>query len=45
MSSGKVLQHIGEAIMQRRGQTTTFQERIVISELAEVGHTDPEIAA
>ena len=31
--------------MQRRGQTTTFQERIVISELAEGGHTDPEIAA
>ncbi len=31
--------------MQRRGQKTTFQERIVISELAEGGHTDPEIAA
>ena len=31
--------------MHRRGQKTTFQERIVISELAEVGHTDPEIAA
>ena len=31
--------------MHRRGQKTTFQERILISELAEVGHTDPEIAA
>jgi len=30
--------------MQRRGQKTTFQERIVISELAEAGHSDPEIA-
>ena len=31
--------------MHSRGQTTTFQERILISELAEGGHTDPEIAA
>lgn len=30
--------------MHRRGQKTTFQERILISELAEAGHTDPEIA-
>jgi transposase InsO family protein len=45
MSSGKVLQRTGEDIMHRRGQKTTFQERIVISELAEVGHSDPEIAA
>ncbi len=45
MSSRKVLKRAGEDIMHRRGQKTTFQERIVISELAEVGHTDPEIAA
>jgi transposase len=45
MSSGKVLQQTGEGIMQRRGQKTTFQERILISELAEGGHTDAEIAA
>ena len=31
--------------MHRRGQKTTFEERIVISELAEAGHSDPEIAA
>lgn len=31
--------------MHLRGQTTTFQERLLISELAEGGHTDPEIAA
>ena len=31
--------------MYRRGHKTTFQERIVISELATAGHTDPEIAA
>lgn len=26
--------------MHRRGQRTTFQERILISEQAEAGHTD-----
>lgn len=31
--------------MHLRGQTTTFQERLLIIELAEGGHTDPEIAA
>jgi hypothetical protein len=31
--------------MQRRGQKTTFQERILISELAERGKADPEIVA
>src|SRR5260370_21892813 len=45
MSSGKVLQRTGEDIMHRRGQKTTFQERIVISELAEGEHSGPEIAA
>ena len=45
MSTGIVLQYTGEDIVHRRGQKTTFQERILISELAEVGHTDPEIAA
>jgi hypothetical protein len=43
MSSGKVLQLTGEDIMQRRGQKTTFQERIVVSELAEGGHTDQRL--
>ena len=45
MSSRKVLQRTGEDIMHRRGQKTTFQERILISELAEEGHNDPKIAA
>lgn len=30
--------------MRRRGQTTTFQERLEIGEKAEVGYSDPEIA-
>jgi transposase len=44
MSSGSVLSQRGEDIMQRRGQKTTFQERLLMSELAEAGHNDPEIA-
>ena len=31
--------------MLRRGQTTTFQERLVITERAAAGQSDPEIAA
>ena len=31
--------------MLRRGQTTTFQERLDISERAAAGQSDPEIAA
>jgi transposase len=31
--------------MIRRGQTTTFQERLDISERAAAGQSDPEIAA
>jgi len=33
MSSGNVLSQRGEDIMQRRGQKTTFQERIVRSRI------------
>src|SRR5438105_6062120 len=31
--------------MRRRGQTTTFQERLDITERAAAGQSDPEIAA
>jgi transposase len=31
--------------MHRRGQKTTFQERVLMGELAEAGQSDPKIAA
>ncbi|HEV2121481.1 MAG TPA: helix-turn-helix domain-containing protein [Chloroflexota bacterium] len=31
--------------MRRKGQTTTFEERLAIVEQAAAGQTDPEIAA
>lgn len=44
MSSENVLNHTGEDTLHRRGQKTTFQERVLMSELATAGRTDLEIA-